>query len=132
VGDVTWDFPVGCVGEGMIGKWGGQTSHQGLIDDVRIYTRPLSAAEVQAHYSAGKEGRDTPDQSAYEALPDRSASMPPALVLENRLARLTFDKNLRITGAIERASGRNVLARSSTWMSLKSGNRNTRPSSFTF
>ena len=132
VGEGTWDFPIGCDGDGMIGKWGGQTSHQGLIDDVRIYARALSAEEVQTHYSAGKEGRSPSAETAYEVLPDRDASVPPALVLENRLARLTFDKNLRITGAIERASGRNVLARSSTWMSLKSANRNTRPSSFSF
>ena len=116
----------------MIGKWSGDTGHQGLIDDVRIYTRALSSAEIQADYSVGKEGRSSGALPGYRVLPDRGADTPPALVLENRVARLTFTDSLRLIGAVELGSGRNLLTRSSAWMSIKTSQRSARPSSFSY
>ncbi|MBU0719618.1 MAG: hypothetical protein KJ749_15345 [Planctomycetes bacterium] len=40
-----WDEPVGTSGGIQIGRWQG-SCHKGLIDELRIYTRALSAAEV--------------------------------------------------------------------------------------
>lgn len=58
VGAASWNFPVGCSGRIYIGKWGaaglGPTmSHNGLIDEVKIYGRALTDAEIKASY--GKE-----------------------------------------------------------------------------
>ena len=54
VGSASWDFPVGQTGDLVLGKWaldqGKTQSHHGLIDEVAIYNRALSADEVKAHY----------------------------------------------------------------------------------
>lgn len=54
VGAGSWNFPVGQTGQIQVGKWGldqGKTqSHCGLIDELRIYNRALTAKEVKASY----------------------------------------------------------------------------------
>jgi len=45
-----------------IGQFGGDTSRslQGLVDEVSVYNRALSAAEIQAIYGAGRAGKCKP------------------------------------------------------------------------
>jgi len=54
VGSASWNFPVGQTGDFHVGRWGldqGKTqSHYGLIDELRIYKRALSANEVKASF----------------------------------------------------------------------------------
>ena len=54
VGSGSWNYPVGHVGDLQVGKWGldqGQTqSHYGLIDELKIYKRALSADEAEASF----------------------------------------------------------------------------------
>lgn len=52
VGSASWNHAVGQTGDMHLGKWaldqGKTQSHYGLIDEVRIYKRALSAEEIQA------------------------------------------------------------------------------------
>ena len=54
VGSASWNFPVGQTGALQVGKWGldqGKTqSHCGLIDELKIYKRALTADEVKASF----------------------------------------------------------------------------------
>ena len=131
VGETGWDFPLGHRGDVTIGKWSNEVGHQGLVDEVRIYNRALSPDEVQAHYAADAAKRLEAGAKSYEVIPDLGSNEPPAWSMENQLARLTFDKRLRVTGVLDRKTGTNLLARSSNWMSLRAGGRSLRPSSFT-
>ena len=131
VGQATWDFPVGCQGDVTIGKWSNDVGHHGLVDEARVYGRALSSEEVAAHYAAGAHGRAEAEGEPYAVIPDVVSDEPPALAMENQLARLTFDKRLRITGVLDVKTGVNLLARSSSWMTLRASGRNLRPSAFT-
>lgn len=46
VGKAKWDYPVATDGEIQLGRWHGDTTHQGLIDELRIYKRALSSDEI--------------------------------------------------------------------------------------
>lgn len=54
VGSASWNFPVGQSGDIQVGRWGldqGKTqSHCGLIDELKIYKRALTADEVKASF----------------------------------------------------------------------------------
>ena len=132
VGQGTWDFPVGAKGEVLIGKWGGNVGHQGLIDEVKIYSRALAPEEIKASHDRSSPGRTTPDAASYKVIAADANQEPPAWTLENEYVRLEFSKRLRLTGLIDRKTGTNQLARSSTWASLRTQRRNYRPSSFHF
>jgi len=60
-GAASWNFPVGQTGAMDLGKWGldqGKTqSHHGLIDEVRIHNRALSAAEITAAFEREADRR---------------------------------------------------------------------------
>ncbi|MDD4538958.1 MAG: CIA30 family protein [Lentisphaeria bacterium] len=45
-GSAKWDYSVGTDGDILLGRWMGNTTHRGLIDDLRIYKRALSAEEM--------------------------------------------------------------------------------------
>lgn len=45
-GSAKWDYPVGTDGDILLGRWYGDKTHQGLLDDLRIYKRALSADEM--------------------------------------------------------------------------------------
>ena len=130
VGQATWDYSVGHKGDMLIGKWVGDVGHQGLIDEVKVYSRALSPAQVKASYEAASSGRAAATGSPYEVQVEQPGERPPAWTVENELARLEFDARLRITRLIDKTTDTNLLARSSTWLSLRTQERNWRPSSF--
>jgi len=133
-GQCAWDFPVGANGDLLIGKWSDDVGHHGLIDEVKIYDRALSPQEVAASYGSSADKRTGAGGPAppYELIPQTASAQPPAWALENELVRLEFDKRLRLTALIDKATGANRLARSSAWASLRTGQRNYRPSEFEF
>ena len=45
-GSAKWDYPVATGGDIQLGHWAGNTTHRGLIDDLRIYKRALSGDEM--------------------------------------------------------------------------------------
>lgn len=54
VGSASWNFPVGHTGDIHVGRWsldqGKTPSHCGLIDELKIYKRALTADEVKASF----------------------------------------------------------------------------------
>ena len=52
VGSAHWDYPVASQGHLEIGRWGGQSCHQGLIDEIKLFHRALSAEEIEKSYAA--------------------------------------------------------------------------------
>ena len=85
VGSAKWDYPVGHQGDLQLGRWSGSVSHAGLIDDVRIYSRALSADDVLA--LANRKGRDT---SHYTDLGPAEADAKELLRLETRWATMSI------------------------------------------
>lgn len=106
VGSARWDYPVGCQGDLLIGSGGGRVAHKGLIDEVRLFRRALSADEVQASYTAEAPRRTSPQAVAYQAVP---AASQPSATIENSMTRLEIDARGRATALIEKRSGRNLL-----------------------
>jgi hypothetical protein len=106
-----WDYPIGFSGDLQIGCWGNpQACHQGLIGEVKLYNRALTPAEVLAEFRRTAAGRGPADagQQAYQRIPAKAA--PPAATLENDLARLLIDARGRVTGFVDKATGKNHCA----------------------
>ncbi len=111
-GTATWDYPIGCRGDLLIGCWYPlQACHQGLIDEVKVYNRALVAAEVQASFAAESPRRMAPAAVAYESIPPTAPEGAQQMaVLENSVARLEIDARGRCNALVDKGSGRNLLA----------------------
>lgn len=121
VGKETWAYPVEADGL-RIGGWSGPVSHHGLISDLRIYGRALTAQEVNDLAQTAAR------TSAAYTLVDEAANMPPlAASFENRRATLSIDARGRIASLRSKASGRELLARPQELVSarLKDGRQIT-------
>lgn len=130
VGSAQWDHPVGYRGDLRIGTWnGGPSCHKGLIDEVKVYSRSLSADEVQASYAAESPRRTTPDQTTYTVLP---AVSPPLAAVENSLAKLEIDVRARCTALVEKRSGRNLLAASAPLATVLVKGKTLRPTACSY
>ncbi|MBU4459914.1 MAG: hypothetical protein KJ579_05050, partial [Verrucomicrobia bacterium] len=99
----TWAHPVEADGL-RLGAWQGPVSHAGMLDDVRLYGRALTEAEVAALASDPTRG------TAAYTIADAPA---PALaaMFKNRHATLAVDTRGRIVSLRNRTSGRELLAR---------------------
>ncbi len=107
VATVEWDYPIGYSGDLQIGTWGNpQACHHGLIDEVKLFNRALSADEILADFQRTAAGRDPvpAGRAAYEKLPPQP--LVPAVTLENDLARLFLDARGRAVGLVDRATGK--------------------------
>ncbi len=130
VGSAQWDYPVGYRGDLRIGTWnGGPSCHKGLIDEVKVFNRALSAEEVQAGYAAEAPRRTAPDQVAYTVMP---AVSQPLTTIENSLAKLQIDVRGRCTALVEKRSGANLLANAGSLVSVKVKDKNLRPTACSF
>ncbi len=117
----TWPYPVEAKGL-RVGGWSGPVCHNGLISDLRIYSRALTGDEV-----SNLAQNSTRTNAAY-TLVDESAYAPPlAASFENRHATLAIDTQGRITSLRNKASGRELLARPQELVSarLKDGRQIT-------
>ncbi len=100
-----WSDPVAADGL-RLGQWAGETSHHGMIDEVRLYSRALSAAEV------GALATDPARADAAYTLVDESKIAPTlAKTLENRRAVLAIDTRGRAVSLRNKVSGRELLSR---------------------
>lgn len=125
VGSARWDHPVGYQGDLEIGRWsGGQSCHKGLIDEVKLFNRALSAEEVRASYAAEAPNRTAPEQADYKIIP---AAAHPMATIENQLARLEIDPRGRCIALIEKRSGRNLLAKTTPMATIKVTGNTLRP-----
>jgi len=104
VGRARWPYPVEA-NDLRLGNWGGPASHCGLLDDLCLYGRALSAAEVAAIAVAANRA------SAAYALPEKTASVqPPAASFKTRCATLAIDSRGQVVSLRDRESGRELLA----------------------
>ncbi len=107
VGSAKWDYPVGQRGDMQVGRWSGSVSHQGLIDDVRIYGRALDTAEVRT--IAKPIHRET---EHYTDLGRATSNAKELLSLKTRHATLRIGDDASILSLTENASGRELIAQS--------------------
>lgn len=128
VASAQWDYPVGYSGDLEIGRWN-QTSHQGLIDQVKIYKRALSAEEVQASYTAEAPRRAQAAHVKYEALP---ALSEPIAAIENKHTKLQIDARGRCVGLIDKRTGDSLLASAAPLLTAAIGGKTLTPASCTF
>ena len=104
VNRVSWPYPVEA-NDLRLGGWNGSVCHNGLIDDLRIYSRALPDTEVAALANASNRA------SAAYTLADTSRSVQPlAATFKNRRATLVIDTRGQAVSLRTRASGRELLA----------------------
>ena len=117
VGTGTWDHPVGYSGELLFGTWHSTSgAHQGLMDEVRLYKRALTAEEIKAVYAKEAGGRANAATAAgkpYRALAAEAPPVAPAVVLETRSLRLALDKRARVVALVDKATGQDRRAATS-------------------
>lgn len=100
----TWNYPVQA--ESLrLGGWSGPVSHQGLIDDVRIYRRALASAEINA-----LAHDPTRTDAAYTVADETKIPYAIAATFENRRATLRVDTQGRLVSLHSKASARELLA----------------------
>ena len=106
VGSARWDYPVGCAGEVRLGTWTGMDScHKGLIDEVKLCGRALSAEEIRADQAAEAARRALPPagEKPYTLIAEKEAT--PMVRLENEHLRLSLDDRARVLGLADKATG---------------------------
>lgn len=125
VGSAAWDDPVGYQGDLVIGKWGGNVSHRGLIDEVKVFNRALGPDEIAASYRQGAAGRSpaTEDRKAYEPIPRTSQLAAAAATFENESARLVVSPQGRCAALVDLASGEDRVLRTAPLVSVKIGDK---------
>lgn len=113
VSSVTWPYPVEAQ-ELRLGGWGNAVCHNGLIDDLRIYSRTLPEKEVAAL-------ADAPNRtSADYKLEDTSKhTIPLAATFKNKHVTLDIDTGGQITSLRTKASGRELLAHPQRLLSVR-------------
>ncbi len=114
VGSAYWDHPVGQTGDLQIGRWAGEASHSGLIDDVRIYGRALTADEVLA--VADPQGRERP---SYQELGPAEVSAEEVWTWETQWVRMVIGDNGMIMSLEEKGTGRELLAAPQPILSIR-------------
>lgn len=97
----TWDHPVEARGL-RLGGWSGPASHQGLLADLRIHGRALTADEAAAL------ARDPVRTNAAYTLAQEAPRI--AATFENRRASFAVDTEGRIVSLRSKPSGRELLA----------------------
>jgi len=110
VGKGTWRYPIEANGL-RIGSWYGKVSHNGLISDLRIYSRALTAPEVAE--LAQNPKRANADYTLVKESPTLAAKF------ENRRAELAIDTHGRVVSLRSKASNRELLAHPQELVSAK-------------
>ncbi|HQX49958.1 MAG TPA: hypothetical protein PLR25_08625 [Planctomycetaceae bacterium] len=123
VGSANWDFPIGHRGDLLVGKWAGAGGHHGLIDDVKIFNRALSAAEIATEYDQGAAGRtDVPQgTTAYKQIPRASQLATAVALFENDSAKLAVSSRGRCVALIDKSTGEDRLLRTTPLVSIRIG-----------
>jgi hypothetical protein len=133
VASAAWDYPIGFSGDLQIGTWGNpQTCHNGLIDEVKLYNRALTAEEILAEFrrTAAGRGPAVAGAPAYEKI--AAAAAVPAVTLDNDLTRLLLDARGRVIGLLDKATGKNRSAPlPGDFATIRKGGVTYRPSSCT-
>ena len=113
VGRASWPYPVQANAL-RLGGWGGDVSHNGLVDDLRIYARALPDAEVAALANAPARA-----SAAYTLVDESKAVKPLAATFKNRRATLAIDTRGQAASLRLRGCGRELLAKSQPLVSAR-------------
>lgn len=103
VNRLAWHHPLQMDGL-RLGGWSDSVCHNGLIDDLRIYSRALPANEVAALAHA-----PTRASAAYTLAADSKYTRPLAATFKNRWATLTVDTRGQIASLRLNKDGRELL-----------------------
>ena len=124
-GSARWDYPVGYHDDLIIGKWSGKRGHEGLIDEVKIFNRALSAEEVAADFQRGLPGRTLKpgEKITHEPIPRASQLERAVAVFENDFASLAIGPGGRGTALIDRGTGEDRILRTTPLVSIKQDGR---------
>lgn len=124
VGSSQWDYPVSHKNDLVIGKWSGVNTHHGLIDEVKVYERALSGAEILSAYQKQAAARSTADgQVAYELIPPSLQLDTAVAVFENDHAKLAINQRGRCIALLDKQIGENHMLRSTPLVSVKQEDR---------
>ncbi|MFO7905589.1 MAG: LamG-like jellyroll fold domain-containing protein [Planctomycetota bacterium] len=117
----SWDYPVGYRGDLVIGKWSGSASHEGLIDEVRLYNRALTDEEVAADHRKEASTRVYKPEtgSPYQEIPRKSQLAAAVAVLETEFAKLAVGPSGRCTALIDKSSGQDRIRHSTPLVTIK-------------
>ncbi|MBT3375105.1 MAG: hypothetical protein HN742_24040 [Lentisphaerae bacterium] len=97
----TWQYPIGFTAPLVLGQWNTEKSHDGLIDEVRLYKRALNPSEVAT--LADRKGRDSGEIKILPvAEPEKLASF------ETRCATLAVNEAGCITSLLQKTGGKDV------------------------
>ncbi len=130
VGSAKWDYPVGYKGDIEIGRWSeGKSSHKGLIDEVKVFNRALSAEEVQASFASEAPRRKAPNPAEYKIVHAVSQAIA---AVENPLTKLEIDGRGRCMALIEKRSGRNLLSSAAPMATIKALGSTLRPTACSY
>ncbi|MEI7948094.1 MAG: LamG domain-containing protein, partial [bacterium] len=113
VSRVSWPYPVEAK-DLRLGGWFGSVCHNGLLDDLRIYSRALCETEVVNLADASTR------VSAIYTLADKSKSAQPLIAtFKNRHATLAIDKHGQAVSLRNRTTGRELLAAPQPFVSVR-------------
>ena len=125
VGSANWDYPVAYNNDLVIGKWGGAESHEGLIDDVKIFNRALDAEQIAADYRQQAAARvATPDgEEGYERIPRTSGLDAAIAKFDTQHATLAISPQGRCTALLDRRTGEDQILRTTPLVSINQGGK---------
>ena len=121
VGGAQWNFPVAHKGDFLIGTWNRGVCHDGLIDEVKVLKRALSAEEIQASYTREAPRRTSvaAGQKPYTLIP-RSARREQSLAtLETDHATLSISPRGRCTALVDKRTGTDHVLKTVPFLSIK-------------
>ena len=130
----TWNHPVGFSGELRIGCWSSpNVCHTGLIDEVKVYRRALTADEIRASYAKDAPRRQVAEGEApYERIPVEATRPEPAVTLEMRCARVLLDRKARVISLEDKATGKEYLADAVPIARLRTAESELRPTACSY
>ncbi|MCM8772582.1 MAG: LamG domain-containing protein [Candidatus Omnitrophica bacterium] len=89
VGNNFADIKIGCYGEGIRMGW----PFKGIIDEIKIYLRPLKEDEIKEKYNLAKEGRNLPTLKTVNV---DNESIPIVFILKENEFSTVYSKNENI------------------------------------
>ncbi len=113
VAQTQWPYPLE-VESLRLGGWNGTVCHNGLLDELRIYSRTLSVDEVA-------QLADTTDRQSVSCTytDPETEPYPIAVALTNRLMILTLDTQGQVVSLVNRQNNRDLLAKRDAQVSLR-------------
>ncbi|NQT11779.1 MAG: LamG domain-containing protein, partial [Planctomycetes bacterium] len=128
VGSANWDYRVGHKNDLIIGKWSGAVGHKGLIDEVKIFNRALTAEEIAASCAkeAAARAAAPEGQTAYEEIPRETQLAAAVAAFETEFATLAIGASGRCTALLDKRTGEDRILRTSSLVSIRQGNSSYR------